>query len=139
MMTMEELVKKCPIIESTKDRNRRTYTVKQIEKNLDRLLYKISVVRWYYDDSMIVNSGYRSPSYNESLKDRGYKPAKYSNHLYGLAVDIKDKDRKIWNFVNANMSLMEDLGFYFESKRDTPTWVHFQMVPPGSGKRIFGR
>ena len=35
-----------------------------------------------------LSSVYRSPSYNKSLKKRGYKPAANSRHMFGDAVDV---------------------------------------------------
>lgn len=36
----------------------------------------------------LITSGYRSPEYNESLRDRGYNPAKNSQHIFGQAADF---------------------------------------------------
>jgi hypothetical protein len=38
---------------------------------------------------IIVNSAYRSPKYNECLRKRGVKASKTSNHMQGIAFDIK--------------------------------------------------
>jgi len=39
-------------------------------------------------NKIIVNSAYRSPQYNQSLRDRGVGAAKNSNHMQGIAFDI---------------------------------------------------
>jgi hypothetical protein len=33
--------------------------------------------------------------------------------------------------------MLEEAGLFMESPSKTPRWVHFQTVPPKSGKRIF--
>ena len=56
---------------------------------------KVYLMRVYKDFSrrtgisrIIVNSGYRSPKYNECLRARGVKAARNSNHMQGIAFDI---------------------------------------------------
>ncbi|QDP63160.1 MAG: putative peptidase M15 [Prokaryotic dsDNA virus sp.] len=39
-----------------------------------------------------INSGFRTPEYNKELEKRGYKVAKTSPHMKGLAVDIATPD-----------------------------------------------
>ena len=49
-----------------------------------------------------ITSGYRSPSYNKHLRDRGALAAKASLHQYGMAADIKMSGvsaKQIWNYV----------------------------------------
>lgn len=105
----------------------------EISDNIDNLLKIINQIRTAYNKPMIVASGWRPPSINEDTANA----AKSSNHLKGLAVDIKDTDGKLWAWVLINLDLMKRLGVYMEDKRWTPTWVHFQIVPPKSKKRIY--
>ncbi len=52
--------------------------------------------------TMTVMSGYRSLSYNKSLRDNGSLAGKASMHQYGMAADIRMKGvhpEKIWHFV----------------------------------------
>ena len=54
-----------------------------------------------------ITSGYRSPTYNTGLRNRGALVAKASLHQYGMAADLKMEGvpaRRIWQFV-------KDLGF----------------------------
>jgi uncharacterized protein YcbK (DUF882 family) len=101
--------------------------------NLSRLLKALNVVRKAYGKAMIVTSGLRSQADQTRINPSAPK----SKHLLGLAVDIKDVDGSFWKWCMVNMDLMVELGFYFEDKSATPTWVHMQLVPPKSGKRIF--
>ena len=105
----------------------------EISNNIDSLLEIINQVRIAYNKPMIVASGWRPAEINESTSNA----AKNSNHIKGLAVDIKDTDGKLWKWVILNLDLMKRLGLYFEDKRWTPTWVHFQIIPPKSSKRIY--
>jgi len=105
----------------------------EISDNIDKLLVIMNKVRAVYAKPMTVASGWRPPEVNDSTQNA----AAGSNHLKGLAVDIKDADGKVMRWVLANMDLMQKLGIYLEDFRWTPTWVHFQIVPPGSGKRIY--
>lgn len=52
--------------------------------------------RELYGAPIIVNSGYRTPYWNEMLKKKGYVVAKNSSHLLGHAADLhcaNDQDR----------------------------------------------
>lgn len=104
-----------------------------ISTNLDRLLVQINVVRTAWNKPMNVNSGWRPPSINAGTPGA----AKNSAHCLGLAVDISDTTNDLWNWVLQNLQLMKDLGFFFEDRRWTTTWVHFGLVAPKSGLRIF--
>jgi len=106
---------------------------KEISDNVDKLLEIMNKVRKAYNKPMIIASGWRPAEINEGTSNA----AKSSNHLKGLAVDIKDADGSLWKWVLLNLNLMKDLGIYLEDKRWTPTWVHFQIVPPKSKKRIY--
>lgn len=105
----------------------------EISNNIDCLLDAMNVIRKAYNKPMVVASGWRPSAINEDTANA----AKKSNHLKGLAVDIKDVDGKLWKWVLLNLDLMKRLGVYLEDKRWTPTWVHFQIVPPKSKKRIY--
>jgi len=105
----------------------------EISDNLDKLLIPMNQIRTIWAKPMIVNSGWRPPSINAETPGA----AKASKHMIGLAVDISDTDGSLWSWVLQNLDLMQQLGIYFEDKRWTPDWVHFQLGAPGSGKRIF--
>jgi hypothetical protein len=101
--------------------------------NLAILLDRINRVRAVWGHPMTVTSGLRS----EADQARINPSAPKSKHLMGQACDIYDPDGSLKTWVMANMPLMETIGFWFEDFSSTPNWVHFQIVPPGSGKRVF--
>lgn len=105
----------------------------EISDNLDRLLIPMNKVRDAYGKPMKVNSGWRPPEINGTTPGA----AAHSKHMIGLAVDIADADDGLMHWVLENLDLMKQLGLYFEDFRWTPTWTHFQLGPPSSGKRIF--
>ena len=105
----------------------------EISDNLDKLLIPLNQVRAAYGKPMTVNSGWRPPSINTSTPGA----AKKSKHMSGLAADIADPNGEVWAWVMQNLCLLKSLGIHMEDKRWTPTWVHFQLGGPASGKRIF--
>lgn len=106
---------------------------KEISANIDQLLEIINQVRAAYGSPMTVSSGWRPPSINASTPGAAPK----SNHMKGLAVDIRDTDGSLWQWTMGNLDLMQRLGIFLEDRRWTPSWVHYQIVPPKSQKRIF--
>jgi uncharacterized protein YcbK (DUF882 family) len=111
----------------------------ETQDNLKDLLEKMNKVRVAYGKPMTVSSGLRSIKHHleiyaaKGITDKSKIPMK-SKHLYGLAVDIADTDGKLKEWVKANIELMEEIGFWFESFDATTTWVHFQNKPFGSYK-----
>jgi len=112
-------------------------TTREIDDNLSTLLYRINLVRTAYAEPMIVTSGLRSQAQQDGLIAAGKTNAPKSKHLMGEAVDILDKDGKLRAWVKDNIQLMETIGLWMEAFESTPTWVHFQIVAPNSGNRIF--
>lgn len=110
---------------------------KDVVDNLNILFAKINTVRKAYGKPMIVSSGLRL------AHQQPKHAAKRSNHLVGRAIDIKDDPQgTLWKWVKENLQLMKDLGLWLEHPNWTHNtkygyWMHFQIVPPASGKRIF--
>lgn len=78
-------------------------------------------------------SGWRPPVVNAATP--GAAPT--SKHMQCLAIDIEDEDKALQQWCMAHQDVLEELGLWMEHPRDTPTWCHLQIVPPGSGKRVF--
>lgn len=97
---------------------------------VNKLLYLASL-----DDIIrdAVTSGWRPVAINDATANA----ASHSNHLTAEAVDIADGNRvfALWCFNNPDK--LEECGLWAEDFRWTPTWVHLQVVPPKSGKRIY--
>lgn len=114
-------------------------------ENLNDLLVKLNKMRVAYGKPLRVTSGYRSMADHlriyaaKGITDQSKIPMK-SKHLYGLAADLVPMDESIEAFhqwVKDNLSLMEEIGFWFESFDYCRTWAHFQTVAPASGSRFF--
>ena len=80
-----------------------------------------------------VSSGWRPPSVNAATPNS----AKASKHMTGEACDIADPDRALAQWCVDHPELLATCELWCEDFRWTPTWCHFQVVPPKSGKRIF--
>lgn len=119
---------------------------KEHQDNLLILLEKINKVRAAYNKPMTVTSGYRSKEdhiriYKELAIKRKveFDETKIpwgSQHLKGAAVDISDPDGKLFEWTKQNEKLMEQIGLWMEEKDDQKR-VHYQTLPPKSGKRFF--
>lgn len=120
----------------------------EVEQNLEDLLYVINEVRKKYGKPMTVTSGLRTMAShleiyrkkNLARKAAGLPPLAVplrSKHLYGQAVDIADVDGDLWNWCMAHKDFLVNLGVHLEDESATPSWVHFQIVPPASGKFVF--
>lgn len=112
------------------------------QNNLQTLLTKINQVRASYNRPMTVTSGLRSMKHHleiyaaKGVTDKSKIPLK-SKHLYGQAVDISDPKRELQAWCKKNEQLLSDIGLWMEDFSATSNWVHFQIVPPKSGKRWF--
>ena len=122
--------------------NPHNFTVtKEQETNALILLMKINKVRTAWGKPMTITSGLRSLSdhlriYAEmGITDENKIPMK-SKHLSFEAVDISDPDGSLMAWCLANQHILEDAGLWCEEKDDKKR-VHFQIVPPRSGRRFF--
>lgn len=105
---------------------------KEIEMNCLKTIQAVDEFLKNFIDPITVASGWRDKQSNAAA---GGAPS--SCHLTGEAVDIKDTTGELWNYVLNHLEEARDLGLFFEDRRATPTWVHFQTRPVKSGKRIY--
>lgn len=104
----------------------------ELKKNLEVLLERVNKFRKEYNSPMYVNSGYRSPDKNAAVGG-----AKNSAHMSCQAVDFRDNDGKIKQYIADNKDILERCDLYMEDPDYTKTWVHLQSRPTKSGNRIF--
>ena len=85
--------------------------------------------------STVVASGWRPKSVNDATANGG----KTSKHIIGCAIDLRDAvpDRPLARWCLRNRKLLEEVGLWMEDPQWTPSWVHLQSIPPGSGNRVF--
>jgi len=108
-----------------------------IDKNLQILFERLIEVQEMYGLDIQVTSGLRSDEMQADLISKGVTKAVHSKHIAGAAADIYDPDKKLAEWVKNNMNAMAKIGFWFEDFGHTPNWVHFQIMAPGSGNRVF--
>ena len=80
-----------------------------------------------------VTSGWRPASVNDATANA----AKSSKHLLALACDIADPGRGLAAWCITHQNELAACGLWMEDPRWTDGWVHLQIVPPASGKRVF--
>lgn len=84
------------------------------------------------DYQVKVNDGYRLPN---DLPKNG-SPTSW--HYRCGAIDLDDDTQgSLWDLVSSKLDLLTKHNLYMEDPRWTPGWLHFQIYPPKSGKRIF--
>lgn len=86
----------------------------------------------------VVSSGFRPAAVNAATAGS----AKHSNHMMGLAIDIRDEaDQPLANVLLNTLELLEKHELWMESPDNTKgkytPWVHLQSVSPRSGNRVF--
>jgi hypothetical protein len=82
-----------------------------------------------------VSSGWRPAAVNAVTPGAARK----SSHMLGRAIDIADasKAMKVWLMTDIGQKALVECELWMEHPDATPTWVHVQIVPPGSGRRVF--
>lgn len=119
---------------SAKELNPHNYaTTDEIQANLDTLLYRMNIVRTTWGKPMTVTSGLRSQADQTRINPN----APGSAHVRGAAVDIADPNKELQKWCKDNVQLLENAILWMEDFSATPTWCHFQIYPPKSGKRWF--
>ncbi len=118
--------------------NRKNIEVGSITKsNLQVLCQRLNEVRRQWGKPMIVTSGLRTEGQQQNLIKQGVTSAVKSKHLIGAAADIADPDGELAAWLLANPSVLREAQLWCEDPAATVGWVHFQIIPPGSGNRWF--
>jgi DNA repair ATPase RecN len=115
-------------------------------KNQEDLLAKVNKIRAKWNKPMTVTSGVRTLKDHlriyaqKGITDQSKIPMK-SKHLETVtnaaAVDIADPNKELQKWCKENEAFLEEVGLWMEDFSATPNWVHFQNIPPKSGKRWF--
>lgn len=93
----------------------------EVRANIQRLANNLQVLRDWLGQPITINSGYRSPEYNKTIKGAASK----SKHMEGIAADIVVKGRtpkQVYDEIERLISLgkMEQGGLKAYS-----SWVHY--------------
>lgn len=98
--------------------------------NMNTLIPKVNEFLEKFGEKREVNSGYRSAEINKASGG-----AKKSKHMICAAIDLEDKDAKLYNFARANEKLLKEIGLWCEERQGG--WLHMQCIAPKSGRRFF--
>lgn len=104
----------------------------EMKQNLDKLLIAVNRLRAHWGKPLIITSGYRPADINKAIGG-----AAKSKHMICAAVDIADPNKELAKWLLQDLSLLEDCQLWMEDPASTSTWVHLQIYPPASGRRIF--
>lgn len=81
-----------------------------------------------------VASGWRPPAINDATANAAHG----SRHLTGEAIDLRDSGtRDLARWCLKNIDALEEIGLWMEDPQWTPSWVHLQILPPGSHRRVY--
>lgn len=86
------------------------------------------------DTHNFMSSGWRPAAVNDATCNASAS----SKHISARACDLRDTaDRALARWCLNNLDVLEEIGLWMENPQWTPTWVHLQTLPPGSGKRVY--
>ena len=102
-------------------------------RNFELLYVAMNAVRCAYGKPMYVNSGVRSVEDQRRINPAHMQDA----HVHAAGCDIDAQDGYLWDWCIDHLDLITRLGLYLESRVYTPRHIHFQIIPPKSGNRIF--
>lgn len=121
-------------------------TNKFTDQNLAILFQRLIELQGITEKDLVITSGLRSDEQQASLIKEGLTGAIHSKHLVGAAADILDVDGSLTEWVKENLDACARIGFWMEDfdsiaklarAHGSALWVHFQIMAPGSGKRVF--
>lgn len=119
-----------------------------MEENAGMLLARVNLlISWAAADGVFpgidsktgthVASGWRPTEINARTSNAG----KASKHITMQGIDVQDTpDRTLARWCLRNLASLEEIGLWMEDPQWTggaDPWVHFQSVPPGSGRRVY--
>ena len=116
-----------------------------IRDNATELLGRVNLLlAWAYGDNVRpaldattgthIASGWRPAAINDATSNAAAK----SKHITGEAIDLRDTGtRDLARWCVKNLDAIEEIGLWMEDPQWTQSWVHLQIVPPASRRRIY--
>lgn len=107
---------------------------------LDRVNVLLAVA---YSDGLLLPANPKTANLVSGFQYGGFRPpscsigAAASKHKTGHAVDVYDPRRDLATWCAGHLGQLEQIGLWCEDWRWTPTWCHFQDIPPPSGRRVY--
>jgi hypothetical protein len=108
-----------------------------IDRNLLVLFDRLIELQDACELALVITSGLRSDEQQAKLREDGKTKAIASQHLAGAAADILDSEGLLADWCLSNLKALEAIGFWMEHPDYTKGWVHVQINPPRSGRRVF--
>lgn len=110
----------------------------ELRGNADVIVEQANALLAEFGEDRGLRSGWRPKSVNDATPNA----ARASKHISCQAIDIEDNDHRLKEFVLKRNEygaypVLEQFGLYAEFAGATPSWLHVQFVPPGSGKRVY--
>lgn len=102
------------------------------EANSTILVSKANQLQKILQHPFTISSGFRSEEHNKRVGG-----SETSLHKLFAAVDILDPDSWIAKILVEKSFLLEELDLYMEHPKYTKGYVHLQIFPPKSRRRIF--
>lgn len=101
--------------------------------NARNMVNKANQILEAFGQKRRVVSGWRPSKVNAATKGAAVN----SKHVLCQAIDLEDLNRELTNWCLNNPDILKKVGVWMEDPRDATTWVHWQTIPPASGKPIF--
>lgn len=109
-----------------------------VARNASHLLASVNTLLKCAEADGVTAIGVASGWRPRGVNDRTANAAKSSTHITGRGIDLRDhEDRRLARWCLRHLDALEKLSLWMEDPRWTPSWVHLQSVPPGSGKRVY--
>ena len=111
----------------------------EMQMEAESLCEKVNAMLEEFGETRALRSGWRPAAVNAATPNAAHK----SRHITCQAMDIEDEDGRLkaWVFGTTNEEgeylILEKYELWAEYGAATPTWLHVQIIPPGSGKRVF--
>lgn len=99
----------------------------EVYQNLTVLAKNLQVLRDYVKKPISINSGYRSPAYNDKLAAKGTGAVKNSFHTKGMAADIVIKGMTPSEVANTIESLIKAGKMQQGGLGRYPTFTHYDV------------
>ncbi len=125
-------------MKNIQDLNPKNYKTNPIiDANLAILFERLCELQKAVGYDLVIDSGLRDQTEQDALIKAGKTNAVHSKHLAGAAVDIADPDGSLAVWTKSNLVFCGVIGFWMEEFSYTKGWVHYQIMPPLSGNRVF--
>ena len=101
--------------------------------NAQETVIRVNTLLGCFGESRDITSGWRPPAVNAATVGA----APLSKHMTCQACDVKDDEGDLKQWCVDHLEILEKIGLWMEFPGACKGWLHVQIVPPKSGRRIF--